>query len=80
MKSFIILWAIVGFLIGIGSSLAENCSWSTAFWRACAGALIVALLARWWTNIWLDSLRDAIRQRQYKRPLPISKPKPTAKA
>jgi hypothetical protein len=79
MKSFMILWSIAGFLIGIGFSLADNCSWSTAFWRACACSLIAALLARWWTNVWLESLRDALRQRQYRRPVPASNPKPTPK-
>ncbi|HTV41944.1 MAG TPA: hypothetical protein VMF08_15280 [Candidatus Sulfotelmatobacter sp.] len=74
-----ILSAIAGFLIGIGFSLADNCSWSTAFWRACVCALGAALLARWWTNVCLENLRDALRQRQYKRSVPAPKPRPATK-
>jgi hypothetical protein len=79
MKSFMILWAIVGFFIGIGFSLAGDCPWSTAFWRGCVAALGAAILARWWGNVWLDGLRDAIKQRQYRRPAPAVKPKTTTK-
>jgi len=74
-----ILWAIIGFLIGIGCSLEDACQWSTAFWRGCIAALAAAILARWWGHVWLDGLRDSIRQRQYKRTVPISKPKPNTK-
>jgi hypothetical protein len=74
-----ILWAMVGLLTGIGFSLASDCSWSTAFWRGCVGALGAALLARWWTGVWLDSLRDAIRQRQYRRPIAAPKTRPNSK-
>lgn len=80
MKSFMILWAIIGFLIGTGFSLADNCQWSTAFWRGCVAALITAILARWWGNVWLDGLRESIRQRQYKRTVSVTKPKPGSKA
>ncbi len=79
MKSFMILWSIAGFLTGIGCSVAGNCPWSTAFWRGCVAALVTAVLARWWGQIWLDSLRDSIRQRQYRRTAPIIKSKPTTK-
>jgi hypothetical protein len=80
MKSFMILWAIIAFLIGIGFSLENGCSWPTAFWRGCAAALVTALLARWWGNVWLDGLRDSIRQRQFKRTMPVAaKPKPANK-
>jgi hypothetical protein len=74
-----ILWAIVGLVIGIGFSLAGDCAWSTAFWRGCVAALAAALLARWWTGIWLDSFRDAIRQRQYRRSVPPPKTRPVSK-
>jgi hypothetical protein len=79
MKPFMILWAIVGLLIGIGCSLADDCSWSTAFWRGCVVALAAALMARWWTGIWLDSLRDATRQRQYRRSVSAPKTRPAPK-
>ena len=79
MKSFMILWAMVGFLIGTGCSLADDCTWSTAFWRGCIAALITAVLARWWGNVWLEGLRDSIKQRQFRRAIPVAKPKPTSK-
>ncbi|HTR42091.1 MAG TPA: hypothetical protein VMH87_10795 [Pseudomonadales bacterium] len=79
MKSFMILWAIIGLLIGIGFSLEDDCQWSTAFWRGCASALVAAILARWWSNVWLEGLRDSIRQRQYKRAVPAAKPRPNIK-
>jgi hypothetical protein len=79
MKSFMILWAIIAFLLGVGLSLENNCQWSTAFWRGCAAALVAAFLGRWWGNVWLDSLRDSIKQRRYKQAIPVTKPKTTGK-
>jgi hypothetical protein len=34
-------------------------------WRACAAALAAAVLARWWSRIWFQSFRDAVKQRRY---------------
>jgi len=65
MKSFMILGAVIGFLIGAGFSLAGDCPWSIALWRAPVGALAAALLARWWWGIWHEGLRKAIEQQQY---------------
>ena len=79
MKSFMILWAIIGLLLGVGLSLRDGCEWSTAFWRGCAAALVTAVLARWWGQVWLDGLRDSIRQRQYRRTISATKPKPNVK-
>ena len=53
-----ILGAIVGFLIGSGFGLAGSSPWPATLWRACAAALIAAVLARWWSGVWLKSLRD----------------------
>jgi hypothetical protein len=64
MKSLMILGAIVGFLIGGGFSLAGACSWSTALWRACAAALAAAVLARWWSRLWLINLNETVKQRR----------------
>jgi hypothetical protein len=79
MKSFMILWAIIAFLLGVGLSLENNCPWPTAFWRGCAAALIAAFLGRWWGNVWLEGLRDSIKQRQFKRAIPVAKPKSPSK-
>jgi len=65
MKSYMIFGAIVGFLTGAGVSLADACPWSTVLWRACAAALFLGLLTRWWSRVWLQSLRDAVHQRRY---------------
>ena len=79
MKSFMIFGAIIGFLVGAGFSLAEDCSAPTTLWRACAAALVLAMLARWWSRVWLVSLRDAINQRRYERAHPPAKTKPVVK-
>jgi hypothetical protein len=79
MKSYIILGSIIGFLIGAGFSLADGCSWSTALWRACAGALVMAILTRWWSRVWLQSLREAVKQRRAAPANPSAKTKPTVK-
>jgi hypothetical protein len=79
MKSHIILGSILGFLLGAGVSLAEQCSWPTALWRACVAALLLAMLTRWWSRIWLQSLNDAIRQRRHAAANPPAKTKPVVK-
>ncbi len=79
MKSHMILGSILGFLVGAGFSLAGECAWSTVFWRACVASMLVALLARWWSRVWLQSLGDAIRQRRQAGANPPSKGKPLIK-
>jgi hypothetical protein len=80
MKSLMILGALVGFLIGIGCGLAGQASWAAALWRACAGALVAGLLARWWGRIWLQGLQDVMYQRRNFRKTPSAAAKPGAKA
>lgn len=79
MKSFMIFGAIVGFLVGVSLSLAGDCPWPTALWRGGAAALMLALLTRWWSRVWLQSLSDAIKQRHHARINPSDKTKPVAK-
>jgi hypothetical protein len=64
MKALMILGAIVGFLIGSGFGLAENTAWPATLWRACAAALMAAILARWWGRVWLNNLRASLNDRQ----------------
>ena len=68
MNELIVLGAIVGFLMGAGFGLAGDGSWPTALWRACATALAAAILTRWWSRIWMQSLRDSLEQRHHPRP------------
>jgi hypothetical protein len=79
MKSFMILGSIIGFLVGAGFSLANECPWPTALWRASVAALVIAILTRWWSRIWLQGLQEAMEQRRHARSTPPVNPKPTAK-
>ncbi len=64
MKAFMILGALVGFLLGVGLGLLNGTSWPAILWRGGAAALVMALLARWWSRVWFESLRDAAEQRR----------------
>ena len=64
MKSHMVLGSILGLMVGAGFSLAQECTWATALWRGCVAAFVAALLARWWSKVWIQSLGDAIRQRR----------------
>jgi uncharacterized membrane protein YeiB len=77
MKALVILGAVIGFLIGSGFGLASQSPWPTALWRACAVALMAAVLTRWWSRIWMQGLREALEQRRAARPAPsiVEKPK-----
>lgn len=61
-----ILGAILGFILGAGTSLAANCTSATAFWHACVTALVGGILARWCARMWLTGLADALEQ-QHRR-------------
>jgi len=67
MKAFTILGSIFGFLTGVGFGLLNNTSWPTMLWHASAAALLMALLARWWSRMWLLGLRDSAEQRRRAR-------------
>jgi hypothetical protein len=69
MKSLIVFGAIVGFLIGAGFGLAGNSPMPTVLWHACAAALAAAILTRWWSRVWIQSLRDSLDQRNRPRPV-----------
>ena len=79
MKSLMILGSLVGFLIGAGFSLAGECPWPTALWRAAVAALLVAFLTRWWGRVWVQGLREALEQKRHLRPISQVNTKPLAK-
>ena len=79
MKALMILGAIVGFLIGAGCGIAGNSPWSATLWRACAAALVAAVLARWWGRVWLNSLRNSFESGPAPRRAPRVEPKSAAK-
>jgi hypothetical protein len=79
MKSFVILGSVVGFLIGAGFSLANECPWPAVLWRAAAAALAAALLTRWWSHVWLQGLRETIEQNRRARSAPNVETKSAAK-
>ena len=62
-----ILGAIVGFLIGAGFGLAGGSPWPTVLWHAGAAALVAAVLARWWSRVWLTNLNDALHNHRPSR-------------
>ena len=78
MKPLMILGSLIGFVIGAGFSVASNCPWSTILWRACVGALLAGMLARWWGRVWLEGFQSAVENRRNLRPTPnvVQKVKP----
>jgi len=75
-----ILGSVVGFLIAAGLGLSNGSSWPTILWRACAAALMAAILTRWWGRVWFQGLRDAAAQRRYARRAPTADARPAPKA
>jgi len=67
MKSFMILGAVVGFLIGSAFGLAGETPWPTALWRASAAALAAALLTRWWGRVWMQGLQESLEHQRKMR-------------
>ena len=74
MKSMMILGSMTGFILGAGSSLAGDCTTSTAFWHASVAALVGGILARWCGRMWLTGLADALeKQRRARTQAPENK-------
>ena len=66
-KALIILGSVVGFLIGVAFGIASESPWPSALWRACAAALMAAMLTRWWGRVLLNGLSDSLHQRHARR-------------
>jgi hypothetical protein len=67
-KALMILGSVVGFVIGAAFGIASNSPWPSALWRACAAALVAAVLTRWWGRVLLSGLSDSLHQRHMRRP------------
>ena len=80
MKAFMILGAITGFLLGTGFGLIAQTPWPVSLWRASVAALAAAVLARWWSGVWLQGLRDALEQRHRARTTEAVAPKLNGKS
>lgn len=52
----------MGFVMGAGFSLAGHAPLAVVLFRACVGAVVLALLARWWSSRWVLSLQEALEQ------------------
>ncbi len=58
-----ILGGSIGFLIGILFGLAQGSAWPAVIWRASVATVLAGVLLRWWAGIWMQSLRNAQRER-----------------
>ncbi len=58
-----ILGGLIGFLIGISFGLAQGSAWPAVIWRASIATVLSGILLRWWARIWMQSLRNAQRER-----------------
>jgi len=58
-----ILGGLIGFLIGILFGLAQGSAWPAVIWRASVATVLAGVLLRWWAGIWIQSLRNAQRER-----------------
>jgi hypothetical protein len=67
MKAIMILGANIGFLLGLGTSILNDCSGATAIWHAGAAALAGGILGRWWGKVWFAELESAMQQRERER-------------
>ena len=79
MKTLMILGSSVGFLADTDSGVVGNRPWSATLWRACAAALVAAVLARWWSRVWLNRFRASLEYDAHTRSAPLSKLKSAAR-
>ena len=59
MRKFMITGALIGFVIGGFSGLAQGAGGSEVFWRAAVSAGVLGMLMRWWWGVWRKSLHEA---------------------
>ncbi len=68
-----ILGAFTGFVMSLGFGLSQEASWPAILGRSCVGALVAGWLLRWWSNLWLLSLKEANQLRLEKAKLEAKK-------
>ena len=64
MKSLLLLGGLLGFLIGLAFSWAQQSPWPSSLWHACAAAYLASFVLRWWGRAWRRSLEEALLERQ----------------
>jgi hypothetical protein len=63
MKKMMIFGGLLGFLLGMGFSIASQEEWLGIFWKACVAAYLVGLMMRWWARVWVRCLKDAFKEK-----------------
>ena len=58
-----VLGGAIGFSIGVLMGLAHDCPPLTMLLRASAAAFLSGVVLRWWGRIWVESYRQAQRQK-----------------
>jgi hypothetical protein len=64
MKTLMVCGAMIGFCLGLALGYAGRVEWPAMLWRACAGAVVLGLLMRWWARVWLRGLRASLLERR----------------
>jgi hypothetical protein len=64
MKSLLVIGGLLGFLIGLIFSWAEESAWPSCIWHACLAAYLTGLMMRWWGAAWRKNLVQALQERQ----------------
>lgn len=63
MKLLMTLGGLIGFGLGLLTSLVQGCAWPEAFGRACVAALVAGIVLRWWGQVWANNLQKALEER-----------------
>jgi len=77
MKLLLLIGGLLGFLIGMLFSWAENSPWPSCLWHACLAAYLTGALMRWWGGAWRRNLQAALYEREQQTtpatPFPLAK-------
>jgi hypothetical protein len=63
MRLLMVLGGAIGFSIGVLMGFAHDCPPLTMLWRASVAALLSGVVLRWWGRVWMESYRQAQRQK-----------------